>query len=326
MTPKRCSSSTITRPRSFARTSRESSRWVPIRTSTRPSAKRASASRTSAGLRSRETISTSSGRRGEALAERAEVLLGEDRRRHQHHHLLALGGRLVRGAQRDLGLAVADVAADQAVHRPLGLHVGLHRLDRVELVGGLAVGERALELELPLAVGLEGVALARLALGVEVEQLAGELARRAARARLDRVPALRPERRELRRVAARADVAGDLRELVGGREDLVLAAVLELEVVAGDPGDRLGLEAGEAGDPVVGVDDEVAHPQVGEARQAPAGRRRRGGAAAVDEAPERDHGEPQLRGDEAVGERRLGEEDGRIGRREARPGSGRRRG
>ena len=36
-TPKRCSSSTISRPRSFGRTSRESSRWVPIRMSTLPS-------------------------------------------------------------------------------------------------------------------------------------------------------------------------------------------------------------------------------------------------------------------------------------------------
>ena len=41
-TPKRCSSSTITSPRSFGITSRESTRCVPIRTSTLPSAKSAS--------------------------------------------------------------------------------------------------------------------------------------------------------------------------------------------------------------------------------------------------------------------------------------------
>ena len=35
-TPKRCSSSTITRPRSFGITSRESTRCVPMRTSTLP--------------------------------------------------------------------------------------------------------------------------------------------------------------------------------------------------------------------------------------------------------------------------------------------------
>ena len=93
------------------------------------------------------------GQVGEALAEGAEVLLGEDRRRHQHHHLLAVGGGLDRGPQRHLGLAEADVAADQPVHRPLGLHVALDRLDRLQLVGGLAVGEGRLHRDLPLAVG-----------------------------------------------------------------------------------------------------------------------------------------------------------------------------
>ena len=93
------------------------------------------------------------GQVGEALAEGAEVLLGEDRRRRQHHHLLAVGGGLDRGAQRDLGLAEADVAADQPVHRLLGLHVALDRLDRLDLVGGLAVGEGRLHRDLPLAVG-----------------------------------------------------------------------------------------------------------------------------------------------------------------------------
>ena len=131
------------------------------------------------------------------LPEGPQVLLGEDRRRHEHHHLLALRGGLVRGAQRDLGLAVADVAADQPVHRPLGLHVLLDRLDRLELVGRLAVRERLLERELPLAVGRERVAAARPALGVEVEQLAGQLPGSASGASLDPLPALGAERGEL---------------------------------------------------------------------------------------------------------------------------------
>ncbi len=128
--------------------------------------------------------------------------------------------------------------------------------------------------QLPLAVGRERVPAPRLALGVEVEQLAGELARRAAGACLDASQRFEPSAESCGALAAGADVAGDLRELVGGREDLVVAAVLELEVVAGDAGDGLGLEAGEAGDAVVGVDDVVADPQVGEARQPAAGRRR----------------------------------------------------
>ena len=61
LTPKRCSSSTISRPRSFGRTSRESRRWVPIRMSTLPSAKSATASRDSFGVRKRDTISIRNG-------------------------------------------------------------------------------------------------------------------------------------------------------------------------------------------------------------------------------------------------------------------------
>ena len=61
-TPKRCSSSTMTRPRFFGITSRESTRCVPIRTSTLPSAKSRSTAFTSAGLRKRDTISTRSGK------------------------------------------------------------------------------------------------------------------------------------------------------------------------------------------------------------------------------------------------------------------------
>ena len=61
LTPKRCSSSTISRPRSLARTSRESTRWVPIRMSTRPSAKPLIAAFCSAGVRKRETCSSVNG-------------------------------------------------------------------------------------------------------------------------------------------------------------------------------------------------------------------------------------------------------------------------
>ena len=125
------------------------------------------------------------------------------------------------------------------------------------------------------------------ALGVEVDQLARQLLRRAAGAGLHRLPALAAELRQRRMRAAGADVAADLRELVDGHEDVVRARELEVEVVAGDVRDRLGLEAGEAGEAVVLVDDDVARAQVGERAQAsaaaarsPPGARRGGGEAA----------------------------------------------
>ena len=106
--------------------------------------------------------------------------------------------------------------------------------------------------------------------------------------------------------AAGADVAADLRELVGRDEDAVVALVLEVEVVARDAGDGLRLEAGEARDAVVLVDDDVAGAQVGERAQraAAAGRvvaaARALLAAAAEEAVLGQDRELQAGGDEAV--------------------------
>ena len=148
------------------------------------------------------------------LGERAVVLLGQDRGRHEQHHLLAVLHRLERGAQRHLGLAVADVAADQPVHRTRRLHVGLDHLDRVALVGRLGEREGVLEVALPVGVERERVALAALALGVQVEQLAGQLLGGSPGPGLDRVPPLAAELRQRRVGAAGADVAADLGQLV----------------------------------------------------------------------------------------------------------------
>ncbi len=130
---------------------------------------------------------------GEPLGERAVVLLGEDRRRRQHQYLLAVVRRLERRPQRDLGLAVADVAADQPVHRPRRFHVGLDQLDRLALVGRLGEGKALLEVALPVGVRLERVPCTSPALGVEAQKLAGKLLRRAPRARLHRLPARAPQ-------------------------------------------------------------------------------------------------------------------------------------
>ncbi len=73
-----------------------------------------------------------------------------------------------RGAQRDLGLAEADVAADEPVHRTRRLEILLDRLDRARLVFGLAVRELGLEPLDPLVVDVVGDAGPGLALGVEL--------------------------------------------------------------------------------------------------------------------------------------------------------------
>ena len=76
-----------------------------------------------------------------------------------------------RGAHRHLGLAEADVAADQAVHRLRALQVGEHVVDGALLVRRLLEREARLEL-LEEAVGpAVRRAAVRLARGVDLQQL-----------------------------------------------------------------------------------------------------------------------------------------------------------
>ncbi len=180
------------------------------------------------------------------LGERAEVLLGQHRGGHQEHHLLGVRGGLERRAQRHLGLAVAHVATDQPVHRPALLHVGAHGLDGVHLVGRLAVGKGALELQLPFGVVRERVAGAALALGVQVDQLARQRLGGTAGAQLLLLPLLAAQLGQLGLAGLGAHVAADLVDLVAGHEHAVAVAELQLQVVARDAADGLRLELREA--------------------------------------------------------------------------------
>ena len=109
------------------------------------------------------------------VAEGLIVLPGQDGGRHQDGALLAVHHALEGRADGHLGLAEADIAAQQAVHRNRALHVGLDLLDAAQLVVGLVVGEAPLKVVLPVGVLPEGVALGGLALGVELDELIGHI-------------------------------------------------------------------------------------------------------------------------------------------------------
>ena len=192
---------------------------------------------------------------GEPLAERLAVLAREQRGRDEHHHLLAVLHRLERGAHRDLGLAVADVAAHEAVHRDRPLHVALHLFDGAQLVGRLLVGERLLHLVLPGRVGREGVTGRGEPLPVEHDQLLGDLLHRAADPRPLLLEVGAAHAVERRRLAAR--VLAHQPDLIGGHVDHAVAE-LQREVVALDArhGERLHLDV--AADTVHVVHDVVA--------------------------------------------------------------------
>ena len=82
----------------------------------------------------------------QTLGEGLGVLARQQRGRHHDGDLLAVHRGDEGGAQRDFGLAEADVAADQPVHRPAGIEIVEHGGDRGELVVGLLVGKAGAEL------------------------------------------------------------------------------------------------------------------------------------------------------------------------------------
>ena len=267
----------MTRPRSLNRVVGCSSRWVPTRTSISPAASLPD-DLVALGLRL-EPGEHRDGHRelGEPLGEGLEVLVGQQRRRHQDGDLLAVLHRLERRPDGDLGLPVADVAADDPVHRDRLHHVGLDLVDGAELVGRLLEREGVLELALPDGVGAEGVPLGRHARGVEADQLGGDLLDRLARLALGVLPVGAAELGQRRRLAA--DVAGELVEGVGRHEQPVRRLVpprrrvLDDQVVALPAVDGAADHLDVAADAVLLVDDEVAGLQLHEVDGvAPAGR------------------------------------------------------
>ena len=101
---------------------------------------------------------------GEAALEGFEVLEGEDGGGGEDGDLLAVLHGLEGGAHGDFGFAVADVAAEEAVHGLGGFHVALDVGDGGELVVGLGEGEGVFELALQVVVGGKGGAERGLAL------------------------------------------------------------------------------------------------------------------------------------------------------------------
>ncbi len=100
---------------------------------------------------------------------------GEQRRRNENRDLFLCEHGFERGANRDFRFAVADVAAHEPIHRPRGRHVAFDFDDRFELIGRLRIRKGFFELGLPRRIGTERIARRRFTLGVERDEVVGDL-------------------------------------------------------------------------------------------------------------------------------------------------------
>ncbi len=197
--------------------------------------------------------------RRESLTERRVVLRREDRGRDEDRDLLAVLRRLEGGAQRDLGLAVADIADDEPVHRSLGLHVRLDLGGRAELVDGLLVREGRLHLGLPGRVVAEGVPARLGSCGVQRQQVVGEVADRLAHPVLGAQPFRAAQLGERRSLSA--GVPRDPGDLFDRDEDPVAGRERQLEIVAVLVLATAAQHLFVAGDTVIDVDHKIARRQ-----------------------------------------------------------------
>ena len=231
------------------------------------------------------------------------VLVGEDRRRGEDGRLLAVEDALEDGAHRDLGLAVADVAAEEPVHRLLRLHVALDVADRAELVGRLRELERLLELLLPRRVLREGVPRRRRAARVELQELLGDVLDGLADRRLPLRPAGAAELVEGRgRAVAAALVLLEEVEPFDRDEEPGVPRVAQVDHLPRDAAVLDRHEAAEEADAVVAVDDEVPRlqvAQVGEERLGGGLAARGGGAGLAEDVGGREDEEPPRTEEEA---------------------------
>jgi hypothetical protein len=157
------------------------------------------------------------------------------------------------------------------------------------------------------------------ALRVQLQQLARQLLHGCPGARLEVLPCLPAELREVGCGRVGPDVPRQLPDLLVRHEQPVLAAEREMEVVARHAGDRLRVEPEELPDAVVLVDDVVAHPQVGEARESAAEPGVRPGRLLAEDLGVRQEDEAELPPDEPAPRRRHREPElGIRGKRLAR--------
>ena len=166
---------------------------------------------------------------GKAVAQGLVVLLGQQRGGGQKGHLLAAGDGHEGRAQGHFGLAKAHVAAHQAVHGLRRNHVLYDGVYGRLLVGRFLEAEVGGELLVVLRAVAKGVALARGAAGVDVEQLGGGVPHLLGGLAFGLVPLAAAQLVQRRFFVAHAGVAADQVKLAHGHIQHGLPGVFQVQ-------------------------------------------------------------------------------------------------
>ena len=190
------------------------------------------------------------------------MLARQQRRRHDHGHLLAADRRDEGRAQRHFRLAEADIAADQPVHRTAGAEVLDGRVDGGELIVGLLVRESGAELVIGARADGQARRLAQLPLGRDLDQFARNLADAALHARLARLPVAAAEPVEIDGCFLRAVTRQQI-DVFDRQKELGAVGVVDFEAIVRRAGRLDRLQAGKTPDAVIDMHDQIAGREAG---------------------------------------------------------------
>ena len=198
----------------------------------------------------------------EPLGEGLGVLPRQQCGRHHHRHLLAAHHRGEGGAQRHFGLAEADVAADQPIHRTALAQIVEGRVDRGLLVVGFLVGKARGKFVGCADRDRQPRRFAKLPLGGDLDQLVGDLADAILHPRFARLPAGAAEPVELDVGVLRA-VARQQLDVLDRQIELGVFGVVDFQAVVRRAGGLDVLQSDEAADAVIDMDDQIAGREAG---------------------------------------------------------------
>ncbi len=186
------------------------------------------------------------------------MLLRQHGGRNQYGDLFAINHGFERGPQRHLGFAIADIPADQPIHRKVALHIGFDFAHSPKLVFRFDIREAGFEFMLPVIIRSKRLPKSLRALRIEFEQFVRLFFDGLLRFGPGANPVRFAQPAERGGGIIRADIAGQPIRLMHGHEHHIRTGVFDHQILAFIAFDGAAAHPAETPDAVIDMDDVIA--------------------------------------------------------------------